>query len=217
MFTGRRDILSKMHKYFSTDIGKRHVFILHGLGGTGKSQITLKFIEECQVDTNPSRYVTRFIDKCKLGLSSSFSRFSEVFFIDASSEETIIADLENIARAKGMGDSAEDALRWLSKLIEEWLLVFDNADDTKLNLLKFFPLSSYGNIIVTSRNGETRIYAPDLRSESKISRLTPDDAINLLFRTARVTPDQSGQSRKSAENIVEVYFSCILYYQMIEF
>jgi hypothetical protein len=150
-------------------------------------------------------------------LSSSFSRFSEVFFIDASSEETITTDLENIARAKGKGDSAEDALRWLSKLIEEWLLFFDNADDTKLNLLKFFPLSSYGNIIVTSRNGETRIYAPDQRSESKISRLTPDDAINLLFRTARVTPDQSGQSRKSAENIVEVYFSCILYYQMIEF
>jgi hypothetical protein len=60
MFTGRRDILLKMHEYFSSDIGKRHVFVLHGLGGTGKSQITLKFIEECQVDTNPSRYVTLF-------------------------------------------------------------------------------------------------------------------------------------------------------------
>jgi hypothetical protein len=130
-----------------------------------------------------------------------------VFFIDASSEETIIADLENIARAKGKGDSSEDTLRWLSKLIEEWLLVFDNADDTKLNLLKFFPRSFHGNIVVTSRNGETRIYAPDLRSESKVSRLITDDAIDLLFRTARVTPDQSGQSRILAENIVEVCFS----------
>jgi hypothetical protein len=133
-----------------------------------------------------------------------------VFFIDASSEETIIADLENIARAKGKGDSSEDTLRWLSKLIEEWLLVFDNADDTKLNLLKFFPRSFHGNIVVTSRNGETRIYAPDLRSESKVSRLTPDDAIDLLFRTARVTPDQSGQSRILAESIVEVCFSSFL-------
>jgi hypothetical protein len=128
----------------------------------------------------------------------------KIFFIDASSEETITADLENIARSKGKGESAEDALRWLSKLIEEWLLVFDNADDTKLNLLKFFPRSSNGNIIVTSRNSETRDHAPDQRSELKVSRLAPDDAIDLLIRIARVMAEQSGQSRMLASNIIEV-------------
>jgi adenylylsulfate kinase-like enzyme len=39
-----------MHAYFSKDLGKRHVFVLYGLGGAGKSQIALKFIEECQFD-----------------------------------------------------------------------------------------------------------------------------------------------------------------------
>jgi hypothetical protein len=57
-FTGRRDILAKMHAYFSSDIGKRHIFVLYGLGGVGKSEISRKFIEECQVGMNPSRYVT---------------------------------------------------------------------------------------------------------------------------------------------------------------
>ena len=38
-------------------MGKRHIFVLHGLGGSGKSQIAFKFIEECQVDAETSRYV----------------------------------------------------------------------------------------------------------------------------------------------------------------
>src|ERR1700722_1873909 len=55
VFTGRQDILSQMHAYFSNDVGKRHVFVLHGLGGAGKSQIAFKFVEECQVDAEASR------------------------------------------------------------------------------------------------------------------------------------------------------------------
>jgi tRNA A37 threonylcarbamoyladenosine biosynthesis protein TsaE len=46
MFHGRRNILDKLHAYFSQDIGKRHVSLLHGLGGAGKTQICLKFLDE---------------------------------------------------------------------------------------------------------------------------------------------------------------------------
>jgi hypothetical protein len=56
-FTGRKDILSQMHAYFSDNLGKRHVFVLHGLGGAGKSQIAFKFVEECRVDAETNRYV----------------------------------------------------------------------------------------------------------------------------------------------------------------
>jgi tRNA A37 threonylcarbamoyladenosine biosynthesis protein TsaE len=52
MFHGRRDILDKLHAYFSQDIGRRHVSLLHGLGGAGKTQICLKFLDE----TDKSRY-----------------------------------------------------------------------------------------------------------------------------------------------------------------
>jgi hypothetical protein len=55
-FTGRKDILSQMHAYFSDNLGKRHVFVLHGLGGAGKSQIAFKFVEECRVDAETNRY-----------------------------------------------------------------------------------------------------------------------------------------------------------------
>ncbi|KAJ7115726.1 acyl transferase/acyl hydrolase/lysophospholipase, partial [Mycena epipterygia] len=44
-FTGRQDILEKMKEYFSMDVGRRHIFLLYGLGGAGKSQIAFKFVE----------------------------------------------------------------------------------------------------------------------------------------------------------------------------
>jgi putative protein kinase ArgK-like GTPase of G3E family len=47
-YTGRQDILRPMHAFFSTNVGKRHVLALHGLGGAGKSQTAYKFIEESQ-------------------------------------------------------------------------------------------------------------------------------------------------------------------------
>ncbi|KAJ7819623.1 hypothetical protein B0H14DRAFT_2372438 [Mycena olivaceomarginata] len=45
IFQGQQDILEKMTKYFSTDPGQRHTYVLHGLGGSGKTQIALKFLE----------------------------------------------------------------------------------------------------------------------------------------------------------------------------
>lgn len=46
IFHGRRTILDKMHQYFSQDIGRRHICLLHGLGGSGKTQIAFKFLDE---------------------------------------------------------------------------------------------------------------------------------------------------------------------------
>ena len=47
LFTGRDQYLQKLRDYFSSTLGgERKSFLLHGLGGIGKSQICLKFIEE---------------------------------------------------------------------------------------------------------------------------------------------------------------------------
>jgi Holliday junction resolvasome RuvABC ATP-dependent DNA helicase subunit len=45
-FHGQRIILEKMHQYFTQGSSNQHIFLLHGLGGAGKTQIGLKFIEE---------------------------------------------------------------------------------------------------------------------------------------------------------------------------
>ena len=52
-FTGREDILVQMRQYFSNDSQDQRIFVLYGLGGAGKTQIALKFVEMCQNETVP--------------------------------------------------------------------------------------------------------------------------------------------------------------------
>jgi len=68
-----------------------------------------------------------------------FSRFSNVFYVDASTKETISADLSQIALAKGIGESEKATLDWFSGQRKEWLLRLDNADDPTLNLRSYCP------------------------------------------------------------------------------
>ncbi|KAJ7437327.1 FabD lysophospholipase-like protein, partial [Mycena latifolia] len=161
-FTGREDILQKMSEYFNRNIGRQHIFLLHGLGGSGKSQIGFKFVEQ--------------------STSVLESRFQDVYFVDSSSQQTIENDLVTLALAKKVGKAFQDSLLWLSNQHREWLIVFNNADDTNLNLGQYFPSGSHGNILVTLRN-------PDLgqlaQATHKIEQMTLEEATNLLFTAAR--------------------------------
>ncbi|KAJ7230937.1 hypothetical protein C8J57DRAFT_1147218 [Mycena rebaudengoi] len=148
-----------MHHYFGQDIGSRHVSLLHGLGGSGKTQIALKFLHETQSD-----------------------RFTDVFFLDTSTADTLRAGLKNIALTQSIGSDHKDALRWLASCNKEWLLIFDNADDPKLNLFNFFPQSTHGNILITSRNPQLRVHAPD--AHHRISDLEEEAAVKLLLVSA---------------------------------
>ena len=50
IFTGREDVLSKMKSYFSPSTAsgqsQQHIFVLYGMGGAGKTQIALKFVQK---------------------------------------------------------------------------------------------------------------------------------------------------------------------------
>ena len=49
-FTGRTDVLTKLKEHFTTGsndkLRRRKSFLLYGMGGIGKTQICLRFIEE---------------------------------------------------------------------------------------------------------------------------------------------------------------------------
>ena len=49
-FTGRTEIIAKLKEHLCANpkdgVQKRKYFLLHGMGGIGKTQICLKFIEE---------------------------------------------------------------------------------------------------------------------------------------------------------------------------
>ena len=52
-FIGRYDILAQMRECFANGSRYQRIFVLYGLGGAGKTQIALKFVEMCQGETVP--------------------------------------------------------------------------------------------------------------------------------------------------------------------
>ncbi|KAJ7105321.1 acyl transferase/acyl hydrolase/lysophospholipase [Mycena epipterygia] len=178
-FTGRQDILQSMTTYFNTAMGRRHIFLLHGLGGAGKSQIAFKYLE---MSTFPE------------------PRVSEVYFIDSSTRQTIENDLVTLDTAKQIGKTAKDSLLWLSHQQKEWLVVFNNADDIHLNLREFFPSGSHGNILITSRNPALGQHT---QAQYKVDRMELNDAIDLLLAAAICDPTIL-EYREIAKRIVQV-------------
>ncbi|KAF8144893.1 P-loop containing nucleoside triphosphate hydrolase protein [Mycena galopus ATCC 62051] len=155
IFHGRQAILNAMHQFFAQDSHEQHIYVLYGLGGAGKTQIALRFIKE---------------SGC----------FTDKFLVDASSTETIETGFKAIATAKKIGNSLQDALKWLASRDQQWLLFFDNVDDPKLDLNKFFPKCNHGNIIITSRNPNLRVYG----AHSQVSDMEEADAVALLLKSA---------------------------------
>ncbi|KAJ7120176.1 hypothetical protein C8R44DRAFT_921195 [Mycena epipterygia] len=188
IFHGRQIILQQMHQYFAQNTAKQDIFLLHGLGGAGKTQISLKFIAD---------ELTHYkVWECVYVIQS----FTDIFFIDSSSVDTIDTGLKNIAKTKTVGESSQDALEHLRSKQAEWLLFFDNADDPKLNLNDYFPRCDHGNILITSRNPGLGVYAS---AHSPVSDMEKMDAVDLLLRSA--IQETTDHNRTTAGQIVLHY------------
>ncbi|KAJ6506694.1 hypothetical protein C8R45DRAFT_1175853 [Mycena sanguinolenta] len=188
IFHGRQAILDSMHQFFTQDTGKQKRYVLYGLGGAGKTQIALKFIKEW-----------------------TKSSFTDRLLVDASNTDTIETGLRNIAVTKGTGNSSQDALIWLARKNEQWLLLLDNADDPTINLNHWFPRCNHGNIIITTRNHSARIHG----AHSEVSNMEELDAVALLLKSALC--QSSPTNVQLADEIVKVSFQAwILYTKIVD-
>ncbi|KAJ6535373.1 hypothetical protein DFH09DRAFT_1404452 [Mycena vulgaris] len=142
--------------------------------GSGKTQTGLKFVQE------------------------SSAQFSDMFLIDVSTTETIASGLKNIAMARSLGNDSDDALQWLQNKPSDWILFFDNADDPNLDLNKFLPKCSHGNILLTSRNHGLRVYAG---GNHEVKDMEEVEAEELLLKSAEL--ELTPANRKVAAEIVK--------------
>jgi hypothetical protein len=123
-------------------------------------------------------------------------RFSEVLYVDASTVESSASDLKALANAKRV----EDISHYLESRRTEWLLFFDNVDDTgSVMIRKYFPNCAHGNILITTRNPYILGYFPNLSSEQAIAVgfMSREDVHDLITRTGRLN------SREVKEEQVE--------------
>lgn len=130
---------------------RRKVFIVHGLGGIGKTQLLVEFTRKHQ------------------------RSYSAVFWINGSSKEILRRNIADVAsripqhqlpersrnysqnRSASLDEAVEDVLEWLSQpLNDQWLLILDNVDreisDTEaFDVKEYFPTADQGSILITSR------------------------------------------------------------------
>ena len=130
-----------------------------------------------------------------------FYRFSDIFCIDATNQQTLEADLAAITPAN-VEQSVDACKHWLATIYKQnWLLFFDNADDVQLNLAVFFPQCRFGNILITTRNPQLSTYA-DQGADAKVADMDPEDAKYLLMQLSRA--ENTDENKELAANIVKV-------------
>ncbi|KAF3939778.1 hypothetical protein ABW19_dt0210354 [Dactylella cylindrospora] len=173
--SGRDDILKELDQKLLPSVeshqSNQRRFVLFGLGGSGKTQIALKFAEENR------------------------EKFWGIFWVDASSTTTIEQSFIDIARIGQLLErDLKAAKRWLSNSNQPWLLVIDNADDPAIRLAQFFPVGNRGTILITTRN-------PDFRQHAtvgwhQVEVMTESEAIELLLKGIENFSDASHPGAK---------------------
>lgn len=158
----------------------------------------------CAVAQGPVR---RFFSITRGDNANNNLRFWGVFYIDATSRETITTGLTALAKAAKAGGSPEEGLKWLASQQERWLLVFNNADDPKVNLREFFPACTNGDILITTRNQEMRAHTQGTKSFYQVSSMLPDDARELLLKASGASGEQKAASTAATLVTVCALFS----------
>lgn len=187
----------------STDQMRRKVFIIHGLGGVGKTQLSVEYIRK------------------------HHKNYSAVFWIDSSTKDGVKRSIADLAsrlpprqlsektrkylenRSSDVDEAVKGVLNWFSRPSnDQWLLVFDNVDREitvpptsieAFNVEAYFPTADQGSILITSRLASLReIGADDLK-------LRPVD--QLLGKT--ILENSSGRSEEGECNQRPVQNPCL--------
>jgi hypothetical protein len=176
VFTGCDTQVSQVKNCLLGGANERRVCVIHGLGGTGKTQISLKAIETTKDD------------------------WTDIVYVDATSQETTISTLKAFAVAKKVGESHEDAIGWLESHHQSWLMVFDNADDPDLNLLSFIPQGSHGSVLITTRLQGLALLGQGPKSDCCVGGMDPQEAVELFLKKARMHDQALEQKEIEAAN-----------------
>ncbi|KNZ82009.1 Nephrocystin-3, partial [Termitomyces sp. J132] len=149
--------------------------------GTGKTQIVLKFVHEFG------------------------SRFSSTYMIDASSKATIQQFFKLLAQKVKLADlTSTGVLTWLGYQKKEWLMIFDNADDPDVNLQEFIPNCPHGNILITSRNDESKLYSQG--NCYKTAEMSEEDSLKIFYKASQRKNEVESEHNAAIELVYELNY-----------
>ena len=164
-FTGRKEALDELKK----NLDKSGIYALTGLGGMGKTQTAAQYAHHHRKD------------------------YAAVLWVKAESQETLFADLSQLAGRLGLPESSEKdqsvaveaTKRWLDEH-EGWLLVLDNVEDYKVVRDLARKASANGHHVVIT----TQTSALGTIGRQKLSPMDHEQgALLLLLRANRLEED----------------------------
>jgi hypothetical protein len=149
-----------MHKALSGD-GSRQAVVLHGLGGIGKTQLTVAYAKRYR-NSYSAIFWLNINDKDSV--KQSFAKIARQIL----REHPTAARLSGVDLSKDLNDVVDAVKSWLSLPNNtRWLAVYDNYDNPKLpgrdtdltavDIGMFLPESYQGSIIVTTRSSQVDI------------------------------------------------------------
>ncbi|KIW10708.1 hypothetical protein PV08_11672 [Exophiala spinifera] len=166
LFTGREEILESLERNVRAAVqhGSRTYqcrIAISGLGGQGKSEICLQLAQRVQ------------------------SLLWGIFWVDVSTPSQAENGFLDIAsRLQISASTWEDGRQGLANIRQPWMLVLDNADDPNVDYQAYFPPSTCGVVVLTSRNAECGQYATT--DHVALEGLPTEEATELLLKAANV-------------------------------
>jgi WD40 repeat protein/tetratricopeptide (TPR) repeat protein len=169
------------------------VVVILGLGGTGKSQLVLGYLEEFRTD------------------------YSATFWIEADKRQTLERDFVQLyqhlygvnaiaAQAVKPEDAVQAVKSWFQNQTRCCLLVFDGADaldkteTSYINLRQYIPNTNSVHVIITTRNA--RACEMTTLEPVRVDKMEATEAVELFLRQAgRDNP--SAQAKSDANQIVQ--------------
>jgi len=158
-FVAREDELSKIHKTLSGD-GSRRVVVLYGLGGFGKTQLSIAYAKRHKGNYSAIFWLNI---KDERSLKQSFAKVAK----QISRAHPSAIPVRNRETNQNLDEVVESVKAWLSLPNNtRWLIIYDNYDNPKLsgktdptavNIRKFLPESDHGSIIITTRSSKVGI------------------------------------------------------------
>ncbi|CAI6226687.1 unnamed protein product [Periconia digitata] len=150
---------------------------IHGLGGAGKSQLALKYVEDHQAE------------------------YDLILWIEVRDEESVRSSFERCAselrlsvdRGVGQGIKLVDSpavqavLRWLRNRKEtdgRWLAIVDSADNVNQETKGVVPTGPAGAVIITSQDRQASRLIRDCEVV-EVGHMEPVEAISLLLKHLR--------------------------------
>jgi tetratricopeptide (TPR) repeat protein len=154
--------------------GLAHAAAVIGLGGTGKTQLVLHYIEEHEVE------------------------YDTVLWIDARTEETARSSYERCRRVLNLpveatphdGSLLQDTpcvqavMTWLRAQPHDkkWLMILDNADDGSWDVSSIVSKGKAGTVIVTSQDARASRLLGGRTSTVKVDAMTSEEAVCLVAK-----------------------------------